>query len=44
MGYSSDLSDNDWAIIEPLLSSLLDYWGYRFLRIAHQQISQMIKA
>ena len=25
MVYSSDLSDNDWLIIEPLLSSLLDY-------------------
>ena len=27
MSYSSDLSDKDWAIIEPLLSSLLDYSG-----------------
>jgi transposase len=27
MGYSSDLSDKDWAIIETLLSSLLDYSG-----------------
>jgi transposase len=27
MCYSSDLSDKDWLIIEPLLSSLLDYSG-----------------
>jgi len=27
MGYSSDLSDKDWVIIEPLLSSLLSYSG-----------------
>ncbi len=27
MSYSSDLSDKDWAIIEPLLSSLLAYSG-----------------
>ncbi len=27
MGYSSDLTDKDWAIIEPLLSSLLSYSG-----------------
>ena len=27
MSYSSDLRDKDWAIIEPLLCSLLDYAG-----------------
>ena len=27
MSYSSDLNDKDWAIIERLLSSLLEYSG-----------------
>ena len=27
MSYSSDLSDKDWVIIEPLLSSMLKFSG-----------------